>query len=137
MIYRENKFNEERWSKLLGICVMDPDGWRNDNTPLEKKITLDDYFNRMTYSTIELKNWFLFTFIIESPLLTYFLKNSKRLTSINNDNNIIFSGRINGHSFKTEISYIDNKFNIVTILYIDRHSIIINNLETLIRYLKG
>lgn len=138
MIYKENKFNEEKWSKLLGITILDPDGWRNDNTPLEKKITLDDYLNRMSYSTIMLKNgWIFLTSITESSLLMYILKNSKRLKSINSYNNIVFNGRINEHSFKTEISYINNKANISTILYINRQPIIINDLETLIRYLKG
>lgn len=41
------------WCELLGVRVMDPDGWRGIHAcPLEKPLTLSDFIGRIKRSTI-------------------------------------------------------------------------------------
>jgi len=140
MIYKENKFNEEKWSKLLGICIMDEDGWRNDNTSLEKKITLDDYLTRMSYSTICVDtniNLLDYTLFLSNNLIIYLLKYGKRLNfSYINSRHYNFHGRIDNHTFKVELLDLNDIINIITV-YINGCPKNINNLEHLLNILEN
>lgn len=40
------------WSDLLGITIIDPDGWRKDKKSMYELITREDYMARMSVSTI-------------------------------------------------------------------------------------
>lgn len=40
------------WSDLLGITIIDADGWRHDKKSMYDLITREDYMFRMSMSTI-------------------------------------------------------------------------------------
>ena len=45
------KHPPEHWERLLGIEVMDPDGWRANMLDWEVPITREDFLNRAASST--------------------------------------------------------------------------------------
>lgn len=42
------------WARHYGTTILDPDGWRRDNTPLETPITESDFLDRWAESTVSL-----------------------------------------------------------------------------------
>jgi hypothetical protein len=45
----------DEWSKLYGVVVRDPDGWRVEDAPSwETPITEDDFSSRMARSTVQI-----------------------------------------------------------------------------------
>ena len=143
MICKENKLNEQKWSKILGITILDPDGWRNDNTPLEKKIIFDDYLNRMSYSTIMINSYILiYDMITTHNMIIYLLKYGKRLNVVYDVNKININGRLDNHTFKATIitsskydgrQYSDSSM----IIYLNRKPIMIKNIQELDKFIKG
>ena len=143
MICKENKLNEQKWSKILGITILDPDGWRNDNTPLEKKIIFDDYLNRMSYSTIMINSYILiYDMITTHNMIIYLLKYGKRLNVVYDVNKININGRLDNHTFKSTIitsskydgrQYSDSSM----IIYLNRKPIMIKNIQELDKFIKG
>ena len=52
----KNNYNKmltpDEWSKLVGIVVLDPDGWdRSSEEDLIKPISLSDFINKAAHST--------------------------------------------------------------------------------------
>ncbi len=47
------KFNSDKWTKLTGIVVLDPDGWdrKNFDVSWAEEITFDEYCDRASRST--------------------------------------------------------------------------------------
>lgn len=52
------KLSSDEWCKSLDIIVLDPDGWnRKDfNYSCKERITIQEFYNRLSFSTISLKN---------------------------------------------------------------------------------
>jgi hypothetical protein len=46
--------NAHEWAEHYGTQILDPDGWREDNTPLETPISQDDFLRRWSMSTVSL-----------------------------------------------------------------------------------
>jgi hypothetical protein len=44
------------WAAMVGVVVLDPDGWRRDGKDFDEPLTLDDFWDRMLYSTIYAPN---------------------------------------------------------------------------------
>jgi hypothetical protein len=47
------KLTPEEWCKLKDIKIIDPDGWRVDNTSFTKPITESEFYKRLNTSTIQ------------------------------------------------------------------------------------
>lgn len=45
-----------QFSEFKGIVLMDPDGWRSDNTPLDTPIKYSEFCRRLSHSTCMCKS---------------------------------------------------------------------------------
>lgn len=50
--HRKAILSPKNWSELLGVRIYDPDGWRKDDKSFDDPIDLDDFLERLTWSTI-------------------------------------------------------------------------------------
>lgn len=53
------KHPPEQWERMLGVEVIDPDGWRCNMLPWEVPITREDFLNRAASSTTRYPKGFL------------------------------------------------------------------------------
>ena len=44
----------EEWQDELDVIILDPDGWREDDTPWTKPITREEFETRLVNSTIDI-----------------------------------------------------------------------------------
>jgi hypothetical protein len=47
----------DEWSRIQGVLVLDPDGWREDGKPWTEPITEDEFAKRLAISTVGPWQW--------------------------------------------------------------------------------
>lgn len=67
-----NKYSSSKWSNILGVIILDPDGWNRNYDQFEidwnKRITLNSFLNKMFLSTIEYKKHSLLKHLFNEDL---------------------------------------------------------------------
>ncbi len=49
---KDSKKAGRDWAKEFQVQIMDPDGWRRDDTDIDQKITFFDFLERVVVSTL-------------------------------------------------------------------------------------
>jgi hypothetical protein len=48
----ERKYTPDKWGRVTGVQVWDPDGWRVDGKSFDEAVTFDEYMRRAVTSTV-------------------------------------------------------------------------------------
>lgn len=74
----KNRYSSEKWSKLLGVTILDADGWNRNATEFDKdwnkRISLNSFLNKMFLSTIEHKKHSLLKHLFNEDLRENLIK---------------------------------------------------------------